>query len=218
MGPLGLSGSEDRFLLPGLLSPCRREDRREGRAGTRASLPATLPPPHPTPRQDHTIVDTVLMAPRSAKQALLKLTEKHVEQGAFHDLKVARGYYTLTADQGRWASAPCCSLSPPTPVRPPDHPHRPRPIPFPDARGMVEFQEGVELVDVRVPLFIRPEDDDEKQLLVEAIDVPVGTATLGRRLVNITIIKEQGPSGEGSRAGGTRGLQGPWFILTSKWK
>lgn len=56
---------------------------------------------------------------------------------------------------------------------------------------MVEFQEGVELVDVRVPLFIRPEDDDEKQLLVEAIDVPVGTATLGRRLVNITIIKEQ---------------------------
>lgn len=64
-----------------------------------------------------------------------------------------------------------------------------------DARGMVEFQEGVELVDVRVPLFIRPEDDDEKQLLVEAIDVPMGTATLGRRLVNITIIKEQGWSG-----------------------
>uniref|UniRef100_A0A452U124 Integrin beta n=1 Tax=Ursus maritimus TaxID=29073 RepID=A0A452U124_URSMA len=109
--------------------------------------------------QDHTIVDTVLLAPRSAKQALLKLTEKHVEQGSFHELKVAPGYYTLTADQ--------------------------------DARGMVEFQEGVELVDVRVPLFIRPEDDDEKQLLVEAIDVPMGTATLGRRLVNITIIKEQ---------------------------
>uniref|UniRef100_A0A1D5Q7P8 Integrin beta n=1 Tax=Macaca mulatta TaxID=9544 RepID=A0A1D5Q7P8_MACMU len=110
-------------------------------------------------RQDHTIVDTVLMAPRSAKPALLKLTEKQVEQRAFHDLKVAPGYYTLTADQ--------------------------------DARGMVEFQEGVELVDVRVPLFIRPEDDEEKQLLVEAIDVPAGTATLGRRLVNITIIKEQ---------------------------
>nr|XP_005908017.1 PREDICTED: integrin beta-4 isoform X4 [Bos mutus] len=116
--------------------------------------------PNAGKKQDHTIVDTVLMAPRSAKQALLKLTEKHVEQGAFHELKVAPGYYTLTADQ--------------------------------DARGMVEFQEGVELVDVRVPLFIRPEDDDEKQLLVEAIDVPVGTATLGRRLVNITIIKEQG--------------------------
>ncbi|KAM6175800.1 integrin beta-4 isoform 4-T4 [Erethizon dorsatum] len=115
--------------------------------------------PNAGKKQDHTIMDTVLMAPRSAKQALLKLTEKQVEQGAFHELKVAPGYYTLTAEQ--------------------------------DARGMVEFQEGVELVDVRVPLFIRPEDDDEKQLLVEAIDVPVGTATLGRRLVNITIIKEQ---------------------------
>ncbi|XP_012634286.2 integrin beta-4 isoform X1 [Microcebus murinus] len=115
--------------------------------------------PNAGKKQDHTIVDTVLMAPRSARQALLKLTEKQVEQGSFHELKVAPGYYTLTADQ--------------------------------DARGMVEFQEGVELVDVRVPLFIRPEDDDEKQLLVEAIDVPVGTATLGRRLVNITVIKEQ---------------------------
>lgn len=69
---------------------------------------------------------------------------------------------------------------------------------------MVEFQEGVELVDVRVPLFIRPEDDDEKQLLVEAIDVPVGTATLGRRLVNITIIKEQGWSGLGAREAGSQ--------------
>ncbi|KAF6298751.1 integrin subunit beta 4 [Rhinolophus ferrumequinum] len=115
--------------------------------------------PNAGKKQDHTIVDTVLMAPRSAKQPLLKLTEKHVAQGTFHELKVAPGYYTLISDQ--------------------------------DARGMVEFQEGVELVDVRVPLFIRPEDDDEKQLLVEAIDVPMGTATLGRRLVNITIIKEQ---------------------------
>ncbi|KAL6046932.1 hypothetical protein STEG23_019972 [Scotinomys teguina] len=115
--------------------------------------------PNAGKKQDHTIVDTVLLAPRSAKQTLLKLTEKQVEQGSFHELKVAPGYYTLTAEQ--------------------------------DARGMVEFQEGVELVDVRVPLFIQPEDDDEKQLLVEAIDVPVGTATLGRRLVNITIIKEQ---------------------------
>lgn len=115
--------------------------------------------PNAGKKQDHTIVDTVLMAPRSAKQSLLKLTEKHVAQGAFHELKVAPGYYTLTADQ--------------------------------DARGMVEFQEGVELVDVRVPLFIRPEDDDQKQLMLEAINVPVGTATLGRRLVNITVIKEQ---------------------------
>ncbi|XP_035890036.1 integrin beta-4 isoform X4 [Phyllostomus discolor] len=115
--------------------------------------------PNAGKKQDHTIVDTVLTAPRSAKQSLLKLMEKHVAQGAFHELKVAAGYYTLTADQ--------------------------------DARGMVEFQEGVELVDVRVPLFIRPEDDDQKQLMLEAINVPVGTATLGRRLVNITVIKEQ---------------------------
>ncbi|XP_075415567.1 integrin beta-4 [Tenrec ecaudatus] len=115
--------------------------------------------PNAGKKQDHTIVDTVLMAPRSAKAALLNLTERQVEQGTFHELKVAPGYYTLTADQ--------------------------------DARGMVEFQEGVELVDVRVPLFIRPEDDDEKQLVVEAIDVPTGIATIGRRLVNITIIKEQ---------------------------
>lgn len=73
---------------------------------------------------------------------------------------------------------------------------------------MVEFQEGVELVDVRVPLFIRPEDDDEKQLLVEAIDVPMGTATLGRRLVNITIIKEQGRSGRREPRGGGEGALG----------
>ncbi|XP_011820796.1 PREDICTED: integrin beta-4 [Mandrillus leucophaeus] len=55
--------------------------------------------PNAGKKQDHTIVDTVLMAPRSAKPALLKLTEKQVEQRAFHDLKVAPGYYTLTADQ-----------------------------------------------------------------------------------------------------------------------
>uniref|UniRef100_A0A8B9ZHJ5 Integrin beta n=1 Tax=Anas platyrhynchos TaxID=8839 RepID=A0A8B9ZHJ5_ANAPL len=85
--------------------------------------------------QDHTIVDTVLTAPR---------------------------YYTVTSDQ--------------------------------DAHGMVEFQEAVELVDVRVPLFIREDDDDEKQLQVEAIDVPTGIAEIGRRLVNITIIKEQASS------------------------
>lgn len=58
---------------------------------------------------------------------------------------------------------------------------------------------------MRVPLFIRPEDDDEKQLLVEAIDVPMGTATLGRRLVNITIIKEQGGSGWGAQGVQTGG-------------
>uniref|UniRef100_A0A8C2UIH2 Integrin beta n=1 Tax=Coturnix japonica TaxID=93934 RepID=A0A8C2UIH2_COTJA len=111
-------------------------------------------------RQDHTIVDTVLTAPRSAKAEIIKVTEKHVSHEAFNDLKVSPGYYTVTSDQ--------------------------------DAHGMVEFQEAVELVDVRVPLFIREDDDDEKQLQVEAIDVPTGIAQIGRRIVNITIIKEQG--------------------------
>lgn len=99
---------------------------------------------------------------------------------------------------------------------PPD-PHLTAPRAHPDARGMVEFQEGVELVDVRVPLFIRPEDDDEKQLLVEAIDVPMGTATLGRRLVNITIIKEQGWSERGKQ-GGKRQPLGPLLLLIARWK
>ncbi|NXE12845.1 ITB4 protein, partial [Lophotis ruficrista] len=113
-------------------------------------------------RQDHTIVDTVLTAPRSAKAEIIKVMEKHVSHEAFNELKVSPGYYTVTSDQ--------------------------------DAHGMVEFQEAVELVDVRVPLFIREEDDDEKQLQVEAIDVPTGIAEIGRRLVNITIIKEQASS------------------------
>ncbi|XP_015269964.1 PREDICTED: integrin beta-4 isoform X3 [Gekko japonicus] len=118
--------------------------------------------PNSGKRQDHTIVDTVLNAPRSSKNEIVKVTQKHVSLEAFNDLKVAPGYYTVISDQ--------------------------------DAHGMVEFQEGVELVDVRVPLFIRDDDDDEKQLQVEATDVPVGTAELGRRLVNITIIKEQAKS------------------------
>ncbi|XP_075701990.1 integrin beta-4 isoform X1 [Rhinoderma darwinii] len=113
-------------------------------------------------RQDHTIADTVLMAPREAYPEIVKVTEKHVSQEAFQDLKVTPGYYTVISDN--------------------------------DAQGLVEFQEGVEMVDVRVPLFIRPEDDDEKQLLVEALEVPTGTARLGRKHVNITIIKEQAKS------------------------
>ncbi|XP_071620655.1 integrin beta-4 isoform X5 [Heliangelus exortis] len=118
--------------------------------------------PNSGKRQDHTIVDTVLAAPRSAKTEIIKVVEKHVSHEAFNDLKVSPGYYTVTSDQ--------------------------------DAHGMVEFQENVELVDVRVPLFIREDDDDEKQLQVEAIDVPTGIAEIGRRLVNITIIKEQASS------------------------
>ncbi|XP_053565049.1 LOW QUALITY PROTEIN: integrin beta-4 [Bombina bombina] len=113
-------------------------------------------------RQDHTITDTVLMAPREAEPEIVKVTEKHVTQEAFQDLKVTPGYYTVTSDR--------------------------------DAHGLVEFQDGVEMVDVRVPLFIRDEDDDEKQLLVEALDVPSGIARLGRKNVNITIIKEQAKS------------------------
>lgn len=61
-----------------------------------------------------------------------------------------------------------------------------------EATGAVELQEGVESVDVLVPLFIKDEDDDKKQLLVEAIDVPVGIASIGKRYVNITVIKEHG--------------------------
>ncbi|KAM4674829.1 integrin beta-4 isoform 2-T5 [Amazona ochrocephala] len=118
--------------------------------------------PNSGKRQDHTIVDTVLTAPRSAKPEIIKVMEKHVSQEAFNDLKVSPGYYTVTSDQ--------------------------------DAHGMVEFQEAVELVDVRVPLFIREDDDDEKQLQVEAIDVPTGIAEIGRRTVSITIIKEQASS------------------------
>lgn len=50
----------------------------------------------------------------------------------------------------------------------------------------------MESVDVHVPLFVKDEDDDKKQLQVEAMDVPLGIAEIGKRLVNITIIKEHG--------------------------
>ncbi|PIO24741.1 hypothetical protein AB205_0107800 [Aquarana catesbeiana] len=113
-------------------------------------------------RQDHTIADTVLMAPREAEPEIVKVTEKHVTQESFQDLKVTPGYYTVISDR--------------------------------DAYGLVEFQEGVELVDVCVPLFIRPEDDDEKQLLVEALEVPTGITHLGKKNVNLTIIKKQAKS------------------------
>jgi len=61
-----------------------------------------------------------------------------------------------------------------------------------EAAGAIEFNEGVESVDVHVPLFVKDEDDDKKQLLVEAMDVPLGIAKIGKRLVNITVIKEHG--------------------------
>ena len=50
----------------------------------------------------------------------------------------------------------------------------------------------MESVDVHVPLFVKDEDDEKKQLLVEAVDVPMGIAEIGKRLVNITIIKVHG--------------------------
>lgn len=61
-----------------------------------------------------------------------------------------------------------------------------------EAAGAVEFQEGVESVDVHVPLFVKDEDDDKKKLQVEAVNVPLGIAEIGKRFVNITILKEHG--------------------------
>ncbi|XP_041672161.1 integrin beta-4 isoform X2 [Cheilinus undulatus] len=63
-----------------------------------------------------------------------------------------------------------------------------------EAAGAIEFQEGVESVDVHVPLFVKDEDDDKKQLQVELVDVPLGIAEVGKRFVNITIIKEHASS------------------------
>uniref|UniRef100_A0A8C5N3X1 Integrin beta n=1 Tax=Gouania willdenowi TaxID=441366 RepID=A0A8C5N3X1_GOUWI len=110
-------------------------------------------------RQDYTIMDTVLSAPRSSYPDIVKLTEKNVQSGSFQDLKVVPGYYTVATD-----------------------------------RGAMEFQEGVESLDVHVPLFVKDEDDDKKQLLVEMVDVPLGIAGIAKRFVNITIIKEHASS------------------------
>uniref|UniRef100_A0A671PJD0 Integrin beta n=1 Tax=Sinocyclocheilus anshuiensis TaxID=1608454 RepID=A0A671PJD0_9TELE len=109
-------------------------------------------------RQNNTIVDTVLSAPRASYPDIVKLTDKQVQAGNFRDLKVVPGYYTVATDR--------------------------------EAAGAVEFQEGVESVDVRVPLFMKDEDDEKKELLVQAVDVPVGIAKIGKDHVNITVIKE----------------------------
>uniref|UniRef100_A0A8C5GEF1 Integrin beta n=1 Tax=Gouania willdenowi TaxID=441366 RepID=A0A8C5GEF1_GOUWI len=111
-------------------------------------------------RQDYTIMDTVLSAPRSSYPDIVKLTEKNVQSGSFQDLKVVPGYYTVATDRA----------------------------------GAMEFQEGVESLDVHVPLFVKDEDDDKKQLLVEMVDVPLGIAGIAKRFVNITIIKEHASS------------------------
>ncbi|CAL8304419.1 unnamed protein product [Lota lota] len=113
-------------------------------------------------RQDRTIVDTILSAPRASYPEIIKLTEKNVQSGRFNDLRVIPGYYTVATDR--------------------------------EASGAVEFQEEVETVDVRVPLFTKEEDDDKKQLNVEAVDVPLGIAEIKKRFVHITIIKEHAKS------------------------
>ncbi|XP_063075543.1 integrin beta-4 isoform X2 [Engraulis encrasicolus] len=113
-------------------------------------------------RQNNTIVDTVLAAPRSTYPDIVKATDKQVQAGNMGNLKVVPGYYTVANDR--------------------------------EATGAVEFQEGVESLDVRVPLFIKDEDEDKKQLLVEALDVPVGIAKITRRYVNITVVKEHAKS------------------------
>ncbi|KAJ8264147.1 hypothetical protein GJAV_G00145770 [Gymnothorax javanicus] len=118
--------------------------------------------PNAGKRQNNTIVDTILPAPRSTFPDIVELTEKQVEAANFGGLKVLRNYYTVANDR--------------------------------EATGTVEMQEGVDLVDVRVPLFVKDEDDDKKQLLVEALKVPRGIAKIGQDLVNITIIKEHAKS------------------------
>ncbi|XP_034049235.1 integrin beta-4 isoform X3 [Thalassophryne amazonica] len=113
-------------------------------------------------RQENAIVDTVLPAPRSSYRDIITLTQKNVQSGNIHDLKVVPGYYTVAAEN--------------------------------EAEGAVEFQEGVESVDVHVPLFLKDDDDDQKQIQVEAFDVPLGIAELDKRFLDITIIKEHPPS------------------------
>lgn len=51
-------------------------------------------------RHDYTIMDTVLSAPRSSYPDIVKLTEKNVQSGNMHNLKVVPGYYTVATDRG----------------------------------------------------------------------------------------------------------------------
>ncbi|XP_060700363.1 integrin beta-4 isoform X2 [Hemiscyllium ocellatum] len=109
-------------------------------------------------REALTIIDTQIPALRSAEKQIVNLTEDMVSMGAFSNLKVMPGYYTVASDR--------------------------------DAHGQVEFPDGVESVNVRVPLFVKDEDDDEKQLQVEAVDVPKGNAEIDQPFVYITMIKQ----------------------------
>lgn len=51
-------------------------------------------------RNDYTIMDTVLSAPRSSYHDIVKLTEKNVQSGNMNNLKVVPGYYTVATDRG----------------------------------------------------------------------------------------------------------------------
>lgn len=58
------------------------------------------PPCFPFIRQNNTIVDTVLSAPRSSYRDIVNLTDKQVQAGNFSDMKVVPGYYTVATDRG----------------------------------------------------------------------------------------------------------------------
>lgn len=51
-------------------------------------------------RQDYTIADTVLTAPRGSYPDIVKLTERNVQSGHMNNLKVVPGYYTVETDRG----------------------------------------------------------------------------------------------------------------------
>lgn len=52
-------------------------------------------------------MDTVLPAPRSSYPDIVKLTEKNVQSGNIHNLKVVPGYYTVATDRGGCHSLSC---------------------------------------------------------------------------------------------------------------
>lgn len=51
-------------------------------------------------RQDYTIADSLMSAPRSSYPDIVKLTERNVQSGHMTNLKVVPGYYTVETDRG----------------------------------------------------------------------------------------------------------------------